>query len=474
MKTHLIISIICLATHSILAQKKMVYINGYCSDSTINYVGVQRPESFWWSHPKNELLSGSEKTSNRFTLTFDLQKSSALYFNTIGLSAKIFVTPGDSIEFRIDKEMGKLKLRFSGKNAIHYNLFTELNEFFSDRESPVYNGDLHAYNELVDNWHARKKSFLTQYAAKYQMPEEITYLANADINYEKCFLLYMPFRSKKIEQSKLPHWYAKELDQFKFHDDRLLGSSMFLSALILKHVRCYTDNPWQSLDKIWINANKNFKGRIKEYLLTSIISIYANEQKDEYRAALIKAINESKTLVKDSLFAREISDSEQKYTTLNRPLPDSVINFTFLKEFGSDKRLTLGDVLRNQKGNALYLDFWASWCSPCRLDIKDSDNATKFLQSKGVTEIYISIDKDKKKWIQATIDDSTTANQFLLEGGGSSPLGRFLKIEYIPRYILMNRSQLLVDSDAPRPNESQLPELKRKVNEMSSAVFKYD
>jgi thiol-disulfide isomerase/thioredoxin len=136
--------------------------------------------------------------------------------------------------------------------------------------------------------------------------------------------------------------------------------------------------------------------------------------------------------------------------------------------------LTLGDVLKSQKGNALYLDFWASWCSPCRLDIKDSNNANKFFQSKGVTEIYISIDKDKEKWIQATIDDSTTANQFLLEGGGSSPLGRFLKIEYIPRYILMNRFQLLVDSDAPRPNESQLPELKKKINEMSSTVFKYD
>ncbi|PXY03235.1 hypothetical protein DF185_03895 [Marinifilum breve] len=57
--------------------------------------------------------------------------------------------------------------------------------------------------------------------------------------------------------------------------------------------------------------------------------------------------------------------------------------------------------LANYKGKYVLLDFWASWCGPCRAEIPNLKNIYKDAQPKGLEMISISVDENEKAWLKA-------------------------------------------------------------------------
>lgn len=53
------------------------------------------------------------------------------------------------------------------------------------------------------------------------------------------------------------------------------------------------------------------------------------------------------------------------------------------------------------RGKYVFLDFWASWCVPCRVENPNLVNAVKTYGKKNFTIIGISLDEDKKAWVEA-------------------------------------------------------------------------
>ena len=57
------------------------------------------------------------------------------------------------------------------------------------------------------------------------------------------------------------------------------------------------------------------------------------------------------------------------------------------------------DIIAKYEGKVIYLDFWASWCGPCKKEKPYSHKLQEAFQGKDVVFVYFSSDKNPNAWI---------------------------------------------------------------------------
>ena len=117
---------------------------------------------------------------------------------------------------------------------------------------------------------------------------------------------------------------------------------------------------------------------------------------------------------------------------------------------------TLQSVLNKYKGSILYIDFWASWCAPCREAFKYSRKLKSEFKDKNVVFIYLAKDDIKSNWLKACKDEKIDANSYSIINSKTSSYLSKLKVNTIPRYIIYDPKGNLINSNAPSPNTEEI------------------
>lgn len=120
------------------------------------------------------------------------------------------------------------------------------------------------------------------------------------------------------------------------------------------------------------------------------------------------------------------------------------------------RKITWSEVLKKNKGKTLYVDFWASWCIPCRSLMPDSKKLHKKYADKKVKFMYFSIDKDEKAWKTAVTKDKLNENSYLIVNTEKPAFAEEINLGPIPRYLVFDKNGKLVEKDAPRPNQVKI------------------
>lgn len=103
--------------------------------------------------------------------------------------------------------------------------------------------------------------------------------------------------------------------------------------------------------------------------------------------------------------------------------------------------------LSDLKGKVVLVDFWASWCGPCRVNNRKLADLYQKYQQKGF-EIYgISIDNDKNKWRAAIAADKITWVQVNQRGGWDAPVTLDWNIDKLPSTFLLNAEGQIIAVD---------------------------
>lgn len=108
-----------------------------------------------------------------------------------------------------------------------------------------------------------------------------------------------------------------------------------------------------------------------------------------------------------------------------------------------------GDTLRlsSLKGKVVLLDFWASWCGPCRVANKGLVKLYAKYKPKGFEIFSVSLDERDEDWQKAVKKDKITWLQVIDHGGWETPTARNWGISALPTTYLIDREGRLLAMD---------------------------
>ena len=99
--------------------------------------------------------------------------------------------------------------------------------------------------------------------------------------------------------------------------------------------------------------------------------------------------------------------------------------------------------LKEFRGKYLVVDFWASWCGPCRSEIPHMKDLYEVYKGKDIEFLSVSIDKSKNAWKKAMRQEDMAWPQLQAPGSGKDIMKEY-QFSGIPYIILLDKEGKIV------------------------------
>lgn len=206
------------------------------------------------------------------------------------------------------------------------------------------------------------------------------------------------------------------------------------------------DSKVQSYFQYFVPQDLNVWKASSEKLLAACPA--GSDNKQVMYAAIIPLFSQNDLEYSKALCNRFISEYPNSSIAkqLKAELPKSASNI------GDEvPNITLADVngktvsLISLKGKIVLIDFWASWCGPCRVENPNVVAAYNLYKDKGFTVFSVSLDSNKDQWLAAIAKDGLTWPNHVSDlKGWQSDAAKLYSVKGIPATFLIDREGKLI------------------------------
>lgn len=127
------------------------------------------------------------------------------------------------------------------------------------------------------------------------------------------------------------------------------------------------------------------------------------------------------------------------------------------------QHVTLDDLT----GKVVLLDFWATWCAPCREALPHLQKIAKRFSGQPLVILSVSLDSDESKWKEFVTKNEMTWPQ-CRDGGFTGPISRLFAVNAIPHTFTIDADGVLEEEHIGDASEGKLKKLVARAQQLQS------
>lgn len=430
-----------------------------------------------------------EKSGKKFTFSVSIKQPTVAELHYATQTLKLYIEPGDNLTIDLQPDAANTTLPvFSGKGEVH-NRFLQT---FYKEFAPFY--DKTGMNEKMmttsidglemELFDTRKKQqqFYKTYPDKSSFSASFDAFVQNEITYNYLhYVVAFPIvranaDAKSLTVSRIPQVMLDEITPAKVNNESAMINELYRN--FLTYYITYVTSEINNLNKfkdVGLSVKNKFNqirqrlsGEPYNYATAKFLYdhcdkadaetvqllhryLKSNDEDGIYTAIIAEHCADA---INAPIAAKPDKEKGKKDNSADNSAEDAAGNITFTTLEGSEMRL------KDLRGKVVYVDFWASWCGPCRKQMPFSKELHEKLsakQKKKVAFLYISIDDSEQAWKDA-IQKMGIENGVhgWSTGGWNSKIAKFFQISSIPRYMLIDPNGNIVEPNAKRPGDESI------------------